>query len=118
MITFYPLNDLAITVSLQDINPSTGAKTPLTTGTVRAFISSTYSPLATPADASLEVSATHLNNPAGTWLIFFDASVLTPGLLASLFVEDTPYLIVEQENGIRAYAEMLYMVSRPATVVG
>ena len=84
---------------------------------VRAFISSGYGPMSTPADVSLDVTATHLNDPAGRWLIFFDATVLTPGLLASLFVEDTPYLIVEQEGGVRAYAEMLYEVSRPATVV-
>lgn len=116
-ITMYPSNDLAVTVTLQEIDSLTGVKNPLTTGTVTAFIATSNSPTATAADPSLSVSATHLNNPAGKWLIFFDASVLTPALLSSLFSAATPYLIVEQTNGVRAYVEMSYVASRPGTLV-
>lgn len=117
MITMYPSNDLAITVTLQEIDAVTGVKGPLTTGTVTAFITTSTSPTATAADPSLSVEATHLNNPAGKWLIFFDASLLTPALLDSLFSGTPPYLIVQQANGIRAYAPMEYVASRPATLV-
>lgn len=117
MITLYPSNDLAVTVTLEDIDSITGVKSPLTTGTVTAFIASSNSPTATAADPSLSVSAVHTNNPAGKWLVFFDATVLAPGLLDTLFSAAVPYLIVEQSGGVRAYVEMEYVASRPGTVV-
>lgn len=115
-VTFYALNDLALTVTLQNINAVSGVKEPLTSGTVNAFFATGNSPTVTAADPSLSVSATHLNDPAGKWLIFFDASVLTPALLDSLFAVTTPYLIIEEPGGIRAYIEMAYVPSRPGTV--
>ncbi len=110
--SLYPLNDLGLFVKLKDINATTGVVTPLTTGTVTAFLATTNTPAATAADPSLSVSATHISN--GKWLVFFDAAVLTASLLATHFASNTPYLIMEYANGFRVYHEMAYSASREA----
>lgn len=113
-ITLYPLNDFLVKVSLRTVDSVTGIETPLTTGTVTAFLSTGNGPTATAADASLSVSATHIGK--GVWLIAIDAAVLTPTLLDPLFASATPYLIVQQTGGVRVYAAVTYTTSRPAQV--
>lgn len=107
-----PLNDLAFFVKLQEVSTSTGAKSPLTTGTVTAFLATSNAADAIAADPTLSVSATHISG--GKWLVFFDASVLTLSLLEGLFAAVTPYLIVQQSNGFRVYEELVYSESREA----
>lgn len=114
-IALYPANDLALTVKLQQVDPTSGVKTPLTDGAVTAFLATTNSPSAVAADASLSVSATHLTG--GKWLVFFDASLLSPTLLDTLFASVTPYLIIQMPDQVRVYVELAYSASRPATVV-
>lgn len=114
-VKLYPLNDLALTVKLQDINPATGVKSPLTVGTVTAFLATSDSPTAVAADGTLSMSATHIGS--GKWLVFFDATVLTPALLATHFASTPPVLIVVYPSGIRAYLTLEYQPSRPGTLV-
>jgi len=108
----YPLNDFAMFAKLKDINNTTGAVTPLTTGTVAAFISDASGPDAVTVDATLSTSAIHV--AGGKWLVFLDASVLTVELLDEHFAEATPYLIVQQADGFRVYHELAYTAAREA----
>lgn len=112
-INLYPSNDLAVKVTLKVVNPQTGQIGPLTGGTVTGFLATSSSPTATAADPSLSVTATEVGS--GVYLVAFDGSVLTPSLLASLFATVTPYLIVQEPNDVRVYAECAYLPSRPAT---
>lgn len=112
-INLYPLNDLSLLVTLKYVD-SAGAIQPLTTGVVSHFLATTNTPTATQADATLQGTATHINN--GQWLIQYDAAVLTAALLATLFASQTPYLIVQQPNGVRGYVTLTYVPSRPITV--
>lgn len=113
-INLYPLNDFGVTATLKAVDPATGKSVPLTTGTVSHFISTAYTPTATAADATLAGTATHVGD--GKWLISYDAAVLTPTLLATLFATATPYLIMQQTGTFRDYAPLVYVASRPATV--
>jgi hypothetical protein len=110
----FPSNDLAFTVRLYTTDATTGRRTPLLTGTVTAFLATSSAPTATAADPSLSVAVTHL--AAEKWLVQFDATVLTPTLLATLFASATPYLIIVQAGGIRTVAELVYTPVRLATV--
>lgn len=114
MASIYPLNDFAMFVKLYDINSTTGAKTPLTSGSVTAFLATTNTPTATSADPSLSVSCVHVGS--GKWLVFFDASLLTASLMDSLFGSTPPFLIVQYPDGVRAYIELEYQASRPGTI--
>lgn len=113
-LCLYPLNTFYAKVALRTIDPSTGVETPLTTGTVTAFLSTSYAANAAAADPALSVSATHIAK--GVWLIAIPGSVLTPTLLDPLFAAATPYLIVQQPGGIRVYAPVTYTPARPALV--
>lgn len=112
--TLYPLNDFAKYVKLKDISSTTGVVTPLTTGTVTAFLSTGNTPSATAADPTLSMSAVHQSN--GKWLVFFDASVLTDSLLQTNFASAAPYLILEYANGFRVYFTGEYSETRAGTV--
>lgn len=109
--TLYPLNDFAKYVKLRDISSVTGIVSPLTTGTVTAFLSTGNTPSATAADPSLSMPAVHQS--AGKWLVFFDASVLTDALLQTHFANTPPYLIIEYANGFRVYFTGEYSETRP-----
>lgn len=110
LATLYPLNDFCVIVRLQKINQSTGERTPLTSGTVTAFLATSEAPTATPAHATLEMTPVHIEN--GKWLVFFDASVLTAALLASLFSGTPPFLIVQETYGTRTFARLAYSASK------
>lgn len=107
-----PLNDFALYAKLQKINEQTGVRTALTSGSVTAFLATSDAPTATAADASLVVTPTHVAD--GKWLIFFDASVLQPALLETLFADTTPVLILQHEDGVRVYRTCAYAASREA----
>lgn len=113
-LTLYALNDFFVKTKLFAGNPATGAVTPLTAGTVTAFLTTSNGPTATAADAALSMTPVHLGD--GVWLIFFDAAVLTTTLLDPLFGSTPPFLIVQQPGGIRVYAPVTYATTRPALV--
>ena len=113
-LKLYALNDFAVKAKLKDVN-SDGEIVPLTTGVVTAFISTGYTSTATAADPSLNCAVTHIGD--GFWLIKLDAAVLTASVLGAIFTGSTvPYLIIQQSNGIRVYAEMEYLPSRKALI--
>jgi hypothetical protein len=95
----WPLNDFALKAKLKDIDPATGVVAPLLTGTVTAFLATSNLPTATAADPTLSVTAANLG--AGAWLVFFDATVLLPSLLDSLFAATPPYCIIVYPSGLR-----------------
>lgn len=120
-INLVPLNDFACTVLVEDVDPATGLIGPVTSGTVTGFIAADNSPTATEADASLTMSGTYIGGAnsfaAGTWLFNFDAAILTPTLLNSLFSTATPYFIVQRASGVRRYVALTYVPSLAATTV-
>lgn len=109
----FPLNDFSVKIPLKDVD-GTGKTIPLITGTVTAFFATSNSPTATTADASLTTTATHVGG--GTWLVQFDAAVLDPTLLATLFGATLPFLIVQKPSGVRVYFDVIYAASRQGTV--
>jgi hypothetical protein len=114
-----PLNDFVCTVLVEDVNSGTGVISSVTTGTVTAFIAIDNSPSATAADPSLTQSATYIGGAngfvAGTWLVNFDATVLTASLLNTLFNTATPYLIISRVGAVRRYVTLSYVPSLAAT---
>lgn len=111
-ISLYPLNDLVVKVTLKAVDPTTGRIVPVSGDTVIGFIATSNSPTAIAADPSLSVTANSIGG--GVYLVAFDASILTPTLLATLFTTVTPYLIVQDTNNIRVYSQMVYTASRAA----
>lgn len=124
-----PLNDLDITILLEDINTTTGTRTAITSGTVTGFISTSPNPDATAADATLSVSGVHVGGndqytggpdyDSGTWLFHLDASALTIALLDSLFngtTTPTPYFIVSKSNAVRKVGRLTYVRSSTGSI--
>jgi hypothetical protein len=115
MYTFYAANDFIPAVTILDVD-NAGAEVPVTTGTVTAFLATSNSPTATAADPSLSVSATY-TGADGVWLAKFDKTVMLSTLLDAKFPAGvTPYLIVENTTGVRAFVKCRYKASRPATL--
>lgn len=115
-IMLYPLNDLVLKAKLKEVVDGSLTATPLTTGTVTAFLATSNSPTAVAADAALTGDCEHV--AGGAWRVAFDAADLDPALLDSLFGA-TPtacYCIIQQPGGIRTYVPLTYAASRPATV--
>jgi hypothetical protein len=115
-----PLNDFTVHVPIHYNHATTGTKTPLTTGTVTGFISTSKTSSATAADATLEASLVYVggnpietgssvNHAAGTWQFQLDAAVLTLALLEQHFANATPYLIVKSDNNIRRWKALNYV---------
>lgn len=105
-----PLNRFGVKVSLVADD-----ETPLTVGTVTAFIADSNSPTAVALDESLTVSAVHLG--AGIWRVFIPKERLTVATLDAAFGDGqaTPYLILDAP-GNRVYLQLKYHPSRPAEV--
>ena len=116
----YPLNDLYLTVQLQQVSSTTGEVSALTTGSPTCFLATANTPAATAADPTLAGTITHVGTAAagnlGTWLVTFDAAALTAALLNTHFASVTPYCIINLTGGIRVYIQLAYAASRPATV--
>jgi hypothetical protein len=116
MPKLYPLNDFAMYAKIPDINATTGAIEYIETGTVSAFLATSDSPTATAAHVSLTMSPTFVD-AVNQWLVFFDASILTPAVLTPLFATVTPYLILQSSTGVRAVVRLTYDLSREAEVI-
>lgn len=117
IIDLFPENDLAFTVKLYDVATPTGVKGPLLGATVTCFLSTSNSPTATVSGSLSGTVVERTPTGQGVYLVTFDRSVLTAAALNTYFAAATPYCIIDQGGGIRAYIEMAYTVSRPATVV-
>lgn len=108
-------NDKILKVRLKEVADGSLTETPLTTGTVDAWLATT--PGGDAADPSLVGSAEHISN--GEWRVAFDASVLDRTVLNGLFAA-TPtacYGVVTQPGGFRTYIPLTYRPEgRPATV--
>jgi hypothetical protein len=115
-----PANDFGLIANLQDFSRTTGVKFPLTTGTVTAFLATSNAADAVAADSSLSMSAVYVGAQVGRhpgdWLVFWDATDLTLALLDPLFAAATPYLIITYPAGIRVFAELAYLPTKPAVV--
>lgn len=111
----YPLNDLALELTLKTVDASTGAVSVLSSGTVTGFLSTSNSPTATAADASL-VATVNYSTTKQKWIVTIDAAILTASLLNTHFAAATPYLILESANNFRGYVTLTYSASRAITV--
>lgn len=110
-----PLNDQVWTVPLTETNTTTSATTPLTTGTVTAFLA-TAKDSTTAADATLNCTVNY-SGAGGIWTISLDASVLVKSLLDTLFgVTGKAYLIVIVQNAIWVRLELDYEPAAQAMV--
>ncbi len=120
-----PDNDLLRTFYLEDVDPTTFALTPVTTGTVTFFLSQTKDGSA--ADPSLETSAVHVGVTVaatgqyvlGTWGLELDATILTAALLEPLFGptnSNKAFLVVEKAGAVRRYEQLTYQSAYAATL--
>lgn len=113
-----PDNDLDVWFVLEDINTSTGTRTPITTGTVTGkLVTSPTSDTEAHADFSVsgfyvggnpKVSGQNGNWPAGTWMFHIDASVLTSAQLTAYFQSATPYFVARKSNAVRKVGVLTY----------
>ena len=111
----FPLNDLALSVQLKSVDPTSGALSYITTGSVTGFLATSDLPTATAADASL-VATCNYSGANGKWTVTIDAALLTAALLNTLFATTTPYLIVQQTNDFRFAIQLAYSASRDIAV--
>ena len=112
-----PGNDFLATFFIEEPDPTTFAKVPVTSGAISAFIATTNGPLATAAHANLVAVVTHVgviapvpdgDYPLGTWSIAIDGAGLTQAILDPLFATATPYLIVDRVGDVRRYQKVVY----------
>lgn len=107
-----PSNDLDLQVTLKTVNPTTQAVTPLTSGTVLAFLATSDSPTATAADPTLTTTCTY-SSATKKWLVPFEGSALIPSLMASLFGSTPPFCIVTANaTDVRVALPGVYVASR------
>jgi len=106
----YPLNDFALIATIKIAN-AVGVLEPLEAGVGTAFLATSHLPTATAADPSLVMTPTY-TGAGGKWLVAFDASVLTPTLLASLFGSAQPHVIIQFPSSIRVAIPCTYQAAR------
>lgn len=115
-MNLYADNDFGGTILLESIDPATLTATPITTGTVRAFIARIKT--AAVAAAVVVGSATYIGaqpgQVAGTWGYFFDGGDLPGDTLDALSTAEL-YLIIERDDDVRVYVKLKYIRARPAT---
>jgi hypothetical protein len=112
-------NDWAAVVRLTKVNAE-GKVVPLEDGEVTAFLADSIAPDAVAIDPTLVGTVAYLGKH-GDWLVTFDATILDPELLDPVIADATRgvvYLIVVREDGVRAYADVLYQASRPMVIDG
>lgn len=107
----YPLNDLAFVATVKVANDA-GVLTPLLgAATAEAFLSTSKASTATAAadgDPTLVCTPIYTNKP-GKFLVRFDASLLDPTLLASLFTAPAEaWCILIFDGDIRVAIELAY----------
>lgn len=111
--TLYPDNDYGIKAKLKQLNLTTAEVEALLTGTVTATLHVVRGGAI--AHASLTNTLTHIDDD--TWLVFFDASILTDALIDPLFTAAAAIeLCVTLPNGFKAWTTIPYARYRPATV--
>lgn len=111
--TLYPLNDLSYEIRFRKQNPDKpGSTLPLEDGAVTVFLATSEAPTATTADATLSVSATHINN--GWWRVTFEGNTLTAALMATHFASTSPVMIWTHSSGVRVAVLGTYSASREA----
>lgn len=113
-IPISPLNDLALIVKLYNIDPVTGAKTPLSGGSAVAFLAISNLPTAVTVDNTLSLVPVDLTG--GKWLVSFDGAILTAAILALHFVATPPFLIIQHNSGVRVYVPLVYEPARAAVI--
>ena len=109
----HPLNDLVFVVTLKEVT-SAGQVANAVDGVVTVFLATTNLPTAIAADPSLTGTATYTGT-GGRWLVQFEAAVLDPALLATLFgAGGTPYVILQRVGSARVFIELEYEAAKPA----
>ncbi len=116
-VDLYALNDWTA-LALFPIVEVGSTKTSLAkTGTASAFIAISDEPDAVPIDISVDVEVFHVNN--GRWLVHFDSTLLTLGLLDPIFdIEEAPdpVIIIKHSSGHRITVPCVYKRIKPANV--
>lgn len=110
-IALNPYNDLTLLVTLKTVTLASGVITPVSSGTVAAFLATSNSPTATVADPTLNATCTYTGS-LGRWTIAWDGAVLTPTLAATI----TYAIITLNATDIRVAVALTYGASRAATV--
>lgn len=106
-----PLRDLTLEVAPKHTNPTTGAREPITSGTLTAFLATSNAPSATQV-GSLTTEGVHVGS--GRWIVSFNAAMLTEVALSSL--TSTPFCILQMTDEFRDYVTLTYRASAPATI--
>ncbi len=112
-VALYPDNDWTHSIKLYDVAAGAVRRSPLTTGTVMGFFSTSALSTGT-VTGGLVITCVHVAN--GVWRVSCDASLLTASALATAFASATPYAHIVQANGIHTIVECVYTPSRYATV--
>jgi hypothetical protein len=113
-IYFYPGNNLALIVTLRDIDEDTGRLVPLLTGAVETYLASDIQG-EVQMHASLVGTVTHLVR--GLWLVQYTGATFDRTLLDSLLVDGDPaYLIIKLPSSVLAYTTLTYKTARPMEV--
>ena len=104
----YPLNDLAFVATVKVANDA-GVLTPLLgAATATAFLATSKASTATAADPTLVTTPIYTNKP-GKFLVRFNAPLLDPALLATLFAAPAEaWCILVFDEDIRVAVELAY----------
>lgn len=116
-----PLNDFAVQVYIEALNPTTGVIGPLIGGSVQAFLATTNDPAVASALPAWVVSGVYIgganNYPDGTWQFEWDGSILTITDCDTAFLALLKgYVIIQRAGSIRRALSFLYKRVFVATV--
>lgn len=112
-----PGNSFIRQVLLQQVDPSTGVLSPLTTGTLNGFIGATQTSTAG-ADASFTVAGVYIGGAngyvAGTWQFSIPGSTLTAAKCAAVFADGQPcyFIVVDTDGSVRAIQVQVFRAFR------
>lgn len=104
--------DFGGTVKLFQFDPTTGARTPRTTGSPTVFVSATDDAAAAIL-GGLSVPLTHIGN--GVWTFAFDGAALTDAILSGL-PSGTGFLIVKLTGDEWSKVPLLYVPTKLAKI--
>lgn len=111
----FPLNDLVLTLKLENVDAVTGLKAPVATGTVTGFLATSKASDAAAYTGAWSVNGVYVggNNKGdggtydlGTWMFQIDAAVLTLALCEAAFgtagvSPGRPYFIAQKTSDVR-----------------
>ena len=110
--SLYPDNDFAMRGKLKELNLTTAEVEALLSGTVTAFFAATKGGAQVGA---LTTTLTHVEDD--TWLLVFDATLLTDVVLQAAFAATAlAYLCVVYANGFRVWYTIPYLRYRDGVV--